>query len=111
MVNKDDWLESNKTWKKLTRIGDGELLSYAGINFQKPIDEERLVKEIKRRKKLNDMKLDNNRKQAAQKRSIKYPNHLKQVENYKSRKEFSNLKPGTYMTYKADSTVRSMDIS
>jgi hypothetical protein len=25
--------------------------SYAGINFQKPIDEERLAKEIKRRKK------------------------------------------------------------
>ena len=60
MENNDDWLASNKTWKKWTRIGDGELLSYAGINFQKPIDEERLVKEIKRRKKLNNMKLENN---------------------------------------------------
>jgi hypothetical protein len=77
------------------------LLSYAGIDFQKPIDEERLVKEIKRRKKLNDLKLDNNRKQAAQKTSIKYPNHLKQVENNKKWKEFTNLKPGTYMTYKS----------
>jgi hypothetical protein len=98
--NNDDWLASNKTWKKWTRIGDGELLSYAGIDFQKPIDEERLVQEIKRRKKLNDMKLDNNRKQAVQKRSIKYPNHLKQVENNKKWKEFTNIKPGTYMTYK-----------
>jgi hypothetical protein len=42
-----------------------------------------LVKEIKRRKKIDDMKLDNNRKQAAQKRSIKYPDNLKQVENNK----------------------------
>jgi hypothetical protein len=57
MENIDDWLASNNTWKKWTRIGDGELLSDAGINFQKPIDEERLVKEIKRRKKLNYMKL------------------------------------------------------
>jgi hypothetical protein len=47
------------------------------------------------------MKLDNNRKQAAQKRSIKYPNHLKQVDNNKKWKEFTNLKPGTYMTYKS----------
>ncbi len=84
MKSNDDCLASNKTWKKWTRIGDGELLSYAGIDFQKPIDEERLVKEIKRRNKLNNMKLDNNRKQAAQKRSIKYPNHLKQVENNKT---------------------------
>jgi hypothetical protein len=67
MEDNDDWVASNKTWKKWTRIGDGELLSYAGINFQKPIDKERLVKEIQRRKKLNNMKLDNNRKQAAQK--------------------------------------------
>ncbi len=79
--NNADWLASNKTWKKWTRIGDEELLSYAGIDFQKSTDEERLVKEIKRRKKLNDTKLDNNRKQAAQKRSIEYPDHLKQVEN------------------------------
>jgi hypothetical protein len=47
------------------------------------------------------MKLDNNRKQVAQKRSIKYPNHLKQVENNKKWKAFTNLKPGTYMTYKS----------
>ncbi len=73
MENNDDWLESNETWKKWTRIGDGELLSYAGINFQKPIDEERLVKEIKRRKKLKDMKLDSNRKQAAQKGASNIP--------------------------------------
>ncbi len=64
MENNADWLASNKTWKKWTRIGDGELLSYAEIDFQKPIDKEQLVKEIKRRKKLNDMILDNNRKQA-----------------------------------------------
>ncbi len=51
MEDNDDWLASNKTWKKWTRIGDGELLSYAGINFHKPIDEERLVKKIKKRKK------------------------------------------------------------
>jgi hypothetical protein len=59
-----------------------------------------LVKEITRRKKLNNRKLDNNRKQAAQKRSIEYPDQLKQVENNKKWKEFTNLKPGTYMTYK-----------
>jgi hypothetical protein len=29
MENNDDWLASKKTWKKWTRIGDGELLSYA----------------------------------------------------------------------------------
>jgi hypothetical protein len=46
------------------------------------------------------MKLDNNRKQAAQKRSIEYPDHLKQVENNKKWKGFTNLKPGTYMGYK-----------
>jgi hypothetical protein len=67
-----------------------------------PIDKERLVKEkSKRRKKLNDRKLDNNRKQAGQKRSIKYPDQLKQVENNMKWKEFTNLKPGTYMTYKS----------
>jgi hypothetical protein len=101
MENNAHWLASNKTWKKWTRIGDGELLSYSGIDFQKPTDEEQLVKEIKRRKKLNDTKLDNNRKQAAHKRSIKYPDHLKQVENNKKWKEFTNLKAGTYMTYKS----------
>ncbi len=47
------------------------------------------------------MKLDNNRKEAAQKRSIKYPNNLKQVENNMKRKEFTNLKPETYMAYKS----------
>ena len=73
MENNYDWLASNKTWKKCTRIGDRELLSYAGINFQKPTDEELLVKEIKRRKKLNDMKLDNNRKQAAHKGASNIP--------------------------------------
>ncbi len=58
-------------------IGVGDLLSYAGIDLKKPIDEEQLVKEIKRRKKLNDMKLDDNGKQATEKRSIEYPDHLK----------------------------------
>jgi hypothetical protein len=32
-------------------MGDGELLSYDGINFHKPI-EEQLIKEIKRRTNL-----------------------------------------------------------
>ncbi len=36
-----------------------------------------------RRKKIKDAQLDNNRKQAAQKRSIEYLNQLKQVENNK----------------------------
>jgi hypothetical protein len=100
MEDNDDWVANNKTWKKWTRIGDGESLSYAGINFHKPIDDEQLIKEIKRRKKCNDGKLDNNRKQAAQKRSIEYPGQLKQVKNNKKWKEFTNLKPGTKMTYK-----------
>jgi hypothetical protein len=52
-------------------------------------------------KKLINRKLDNNRKQAAQKRSIEYPDQLKQVENNKKWKEFTNLNPGTYMTYKS----------
>ena len=47
------------------------------------------------------MKLENNQKQATQKRSIEYPHHLKQVENNKKWKEFTNLKPVTYMTYKS----------
>ncbi len=83
MEDNDDWLASNKTWKIWTRIGDGELLSYAEIDYQKPIYEELLVKEIKQRKKFYDRKLDNNRKQGAQKRSITYPDQLKQVENNK----------------------------
>ena len=44
MEDDDNWLASNKTWKKWTRIGDGELPSYAGTDFHKPIDKERLVK-------------------------------------------------------------------
>ncbi len=101
MENNDNWLSSNKTWKKWNTIIVGELLSYAGIDFKKPTDKERLVKEFKRRRKLSNMKLDYNRNQAAQKRSIKYPQHLKQVENSPKWKEFTNLKPGTYMTYKS----------
>jgi ribosomal protein S21 len=54
-------------------VGVGELLLYAGIDFKKPTDEEQLVKEIKRRKKLNDMKLENKRKNATEKRSINIP--------------------------------------
>ncbi len=73
MEDNDDWLASNKTWKKWTRIGDGELLSYAGIDFQKSIDEKQLVKEIKRRKKLNDMKLDNNKNKRPKKGASNIP--------------------------------------
>jgi hypothetical protein len=47
------------------------------------------------------MKLDNNRKQAVQKRRIKYPDHLKQVENDTKWKEFTKLKLGTKITYKS----------
>jgi hypothetical protein len=47
------------------------------------------------------MNLDNKRKQATEKRSIKYPDHLKQVENNNKWTEFTNLNPGTYMTYKS----------
>ncbi len=83
MEDHDNWLANNKAQKEWTRIGDGASLAYAGINFHKPIDEEQLVKEIKRRKKLSDRKLDNNRKQASQKRGIEYLNQLKQVENNK----------------------------
>ncbi len=100
MEDIDDWLANNKTWKKQTRLGDGGSLSYAGINFYKPKGEEQLVKEIKKRKKPNKKKLGNNRRQAAQKRSIEYPGQLKQVENNKKWKEFTDLKPGTKMTYK-----------
>ncbi len=59
-----------------------------------------MIKEIKRRKNLNDKKLKDNRKLAAQKRSIEYPDQLKQVEHNKKWKEFTYLKPGTKMTYK-----------
>jgi hypothetical protein len=95
-----DWLVNNRTWKKWTGLGEGWLLSYAGIDFHKPKDEEQLIKEIKRRKKLIDEKLEDNRRQAAQKRSIEYPEQLKQVENNKKWKEWADLKPGTKMTYK-----------
>jgi hypothetical protein len=47
------------------------------------------------------MKLDNNRKQDAQKRSIEYPNQLKQVENNKKWKDFTNPNPLNHMTYKS----------
>ncbi len=33
MENITDWLASNKTLKKWTGIGDGELLSYAGNDY------------------------------------------------------------------------------
>jgi hypothetical protein len=79
-------LASNKKWKKRTRIGDGGSLSYAGINFHNPIDKERLVKEIKKRKKLNDRKLDNNRKEAVHKRSIEYPDQSKKEKIIRSEK-------------------------
>jgi hypothetical protein len=72
MEDNDNWLANNKTWKKWARLGYGGSLSYAGIDFHKPKDEERLVKEIKRRKSLNDKKLEDNRRQAAQKRSKEY---------------------------------------
>ena len=61
MEDNDDWLSNNKTWKKWNRLGDGGSLSYAGINFHKPKNEERLVKEIKRRKKFINKKLEDNR--------------------------------------------------
>ncbi len=35
-----------------------------------------------------------------QKKSIEYPEQLKQVENNKKWKEWTDLKPGTKMTYK-----------
>jgi hypothetical protein len=68
MYDNDDWLSNIKTWKKWIRIGDGESLSYAGIDFHKPIDEEQLVKEIKRRKTLDNRKLEDNRRQVTQKK-------------------------------------------
>ncbi len=42
------------------KVSTFHLFPHAGIKFHKPIDKERLLKEIKRRKKLNDRKLDNN---------------------------------------------------
>jgi hypothetical protein len=55
MEDNDDWLANNKTWKKWTKIGDGGSLSYARIDFHNPKDEERLVREIKRRKTFRDV--------------------------------------------------------
>jgi hypothetical protein len=60
-------LANNRTWKKWTGLEEVGSLSYAGINFYKPKDEEKLTKEIKRGKKLNDDKLEDNRRQASQK--------------------------------------------
>ncbi len=59
-----------------------------------------MIKEIKRRKKINDNKLEDNRRQAAQKRSIEYSEQLKQVENNKKWQEWTDLKSETKMTYK-----------
>ncbi len=95
MKGNDDWLANNRTWKKWTGLGDVGSLSYAGINFHKPKDDEQLIKEIKRRKKLNNNKLEDNRRQAVQKKSIEYPDQLKQKENNKKWEEWTDLKPGT----------------
>jgi hypothetical protein len=62
MEENDDWLANNRIWKKWTRNGEGESLSYAGIDFHKPKDEEQLLKEIKRSKKFNNKKLEDNRR-------------------------------------------------
>ncbi len=40
MEDNDDWLANNRTWKKLTVLGEMGSLSYAGIDFHKPKDEE-----------------------------------------------------------------------
>jgi hypothetical protein len=110
MEDNDYWLANNKTWKKWTRLGDGESLSYAGIDFHKPKDEEGLVKEIKRRKKLNNKKLEDNRRQAAQKRSLEYPDQLKQGENKKKWKTFTNHNQEQKWLIKVDSMVKGMNI-
>jgi hypothetical protein len=44
-------------------------------------------KRNQKKEKLNDRKLDNDRKQVSQKRSIEYPDQLKQVENKKKWKD------------------------
>jgi hypothetical protein len=87
MEDNDDWLVNNRTWKKWTGLGEVGSLSHAGIDFHEPKKEERLTKEIKRRKKYNDCKLEDNRRQSEQKRSIEHPEQLKQVENNKKWKE------------------------
>jgi hypothetical protein len=48
MEDNDDWLANNRTWKKWTWLGDVGSLSYAGIHFHKPKDEEQLIKQIER---------------------------------------------------------------
>jgi hypothetical protein len=68
MEEKDEWLANNRTWKKWTGLGEVGSLSYTGINIHKPKNEERLIKEIKRRKTLNDNKLEDNRREAAPKK-------------------------------------------
>jgi hypothetical protein len=47
-------------------------------------------KRNQKKEKLNDSKLDNNRKQAAQNWIIQYPDQLKQVDNNKKWKEFTS---------------------
>jgi hypothetical protein len=46
MEDNDEWLANNITWKKCTGLGEVQSLSYSGIDFHKPKDEERLIKEI-----------------------------------------------------------------
>jgi hypothetical protein len=52
------------------------------------------------KEKLINNKLEDNRRQAVQKRSIGYPEQLKQVKYNKKWKEWTDLKPGTIKTYK-----------
>ncbi len=59
-----------------------------------------MINKIKRRKKLNNNKIEDNRRQAAQKKSIEYPEQLKQVENNKKWKEWTDLTPRTKITQK-----------
>jgi hypothetical protein len=99
MEDNDECLANIRTWKKWTGLGEVGSLSYAGIDSHKPKYEERSIKEIKRRKTLNNNKLEDNRRQSAQKRSIEYPAQLKQVDNNKKWKVWTELKPGTKMTY------------
>jgi hypothetical protein len=68
--------------------------------FTNQKDEKQLIKEIKRRKRCSDKKLEDNRRQAPQKKEHKNPKQLKQVKNNKKWKEWTDLKPGTKMTYK-----------
>jgi hypothetical protein len=52
MEDNDDWLANSRTWKKWTGLGEMGSHSYAGTDFHKPKDGERLIKGIKRRKNL-----------------------------------------------------------